>query len=117
MTGLLVPGLVVSLRKSRMQRIIAAGWLLGFFAMHVVHLREVRYIAFLAPLSAFVIVPVVRSVLQSKRLFWLATLALIGRRGTNWAGSGGNYTDLLPRQSDQTFSRATRRTRRFAQNR
>ena len=59
-TLLLIPGFVYSLRGSRLQRRVALAWIASIILMHVLPLREVRYIAFLAPLSTFIIVPAVR---------------------------------------------------------
>jgi hypothetical protein len=61
---LLVPGLVMALRGSRLQRAVALNWILLFAAMHLLWTREVRYIAFLAPLSAFLLVPPLRALLR-----------------------------------------------------
>jgi hypothetical protein len=63
-TLLLIPGLGFSLGGSRLQRRIALVWIAAIVFMHVLPLREVRYIAFLAPLSAFLIVPAARTLSQ-----------------------------------------------------
>ena len=53
----IVPGLYLSWRGSRLQRSFVVAWLVAIAAMHVLAAREVRYLAFLAPLSALLIVP------------------------------------------------------------
>jgi len=60
-TLLLIPGLVFSLGGSRLQRRVALAWVTAIVLMHALPLREVRYIAFLAPLAAFLVVPAVRA--------------------------------------------------------
>ena len=56
-TLLLVPGLALSLAGSPRQRRLALAWITGILFIHALPLREVRYMAFLAPLSAVVIAP------------------------------------------------------------
>ncbi len=51
---LLVPGLVLCLRRDRFSRSVAVSWIAAFAAMHVLAFREVRYLAFLTPLSAYI---------------------------------------------------------------
>ena len=65
-TLLLVPGLVLSLRGTPLQRRMAIAWITAAAAIQAMPLREVRYLAFLAPLSAFVIVPAVRLIGESR---------------------------------------------------
>lgn len=64
---LVVPGLVMALKnKDRLQNFIGISWILSFIAFQILPLREVRYIAFLAPLSAFIIVPPLKIILNRK---------------------------------------------------
>lgn len=59
-TLLLIPGLVLCLGGSRLQRRMALAWIAAVVFVHAMPLREVRYMAFVAPVSAFVIVPAMR---------------------------------------------------------
>jgi len=61
-TLLLIPGLALSLTGSRLQRRVAFAWIVAVVFIHALPLREVRYMAFVAPLSAFLIAPAVRMV-------------------------------------------------------
>ena len=74
---LLVPGLVLAFRGDDARlRMIAACWVISVVALQFVAFKEVRYLAFLAPLSAMLILPVVTLVLRSHALL-LALLAII----------------------------------------
>src|SRR6185436_2841591 len=61
-TLLLIPGLALSLGGSPRQRRLALAWITGVVFLHALPLREVRYMAFLAPLSAVVISPALQMV-------------------------------------------------------
>jgi len=72
---LVVPGVVIAFRgtDSRM-RMIAFCWLTAAIIVQLIEFREVRYLAFLAPLSAMLIVPVAARLLRQKP----AAIILIG---------------------------------------
>jgi hypothetical protein len=79
---LVVPGWVLSMRGTRLQQSIAIAWLGGLAFLHLLPLREVRYIAFLAPLTACLLVPALRFLAQWKLALGVALLVLafdIGR--------------------------------------
>ena len=65
-TLLLIPGLALSLGGSPLQRRAALAWITAVVFVHAMPLREVRYMAFVAPLSAFVIVPAIRMFATSR---------------------------------------------------
>src|SRR5262245_29716131 len=73
---LVVPGLVVSMRGARIQQSIAVAWLGGVVFLHLLPLREVRYAAFLAPLTACLLVPALRLVAKRKVTLVAAMLVL-----------------------------------------
>ena len=73
---LIVPGLIMSLRATALQRSIASAWIFAMLLMHMIQLVEVRYIAYLAPLSAFLIVPVLQSIAR-KPLLWILVVAIL----------------------------------------
>ena len=75
-TLLLIPGIVFSLIGSRLERRIALAWMTAVILLHVMPLREVRYLACLAPLTAFMMVPAVRQVCQH-RFGWVPVAALL----------------------------------------
>src|SRR5262249_41955342 len=65
-----------SMRGTRLQQSIAIAWLCGLAFLHLLPLREVRYIAFLAPLTACLLVPGLRFVAQWKPALIAALLVL-----------------------------------------
>lgn len=74
---LVIPGLVMAFRgtDARM-RMIAFCWLVGAVVMQLVGFREVRYLAFLAPLTAMLIVPVVHGLLK-QRIVSMVLVAIV----------------------------------------
>lgn len=69
---LLIPiGLVVGIRRGGVMRTAAWAWILGMIVMHLVALRQVRYLLFLTPLTALLIVPVLAKCLQHRILRWM----------------------------------------------
>jgi len=74
---LVIPGLVMAFRgtDARM-RLIAVCWLLAAVIMQLVSFREVRYLAFLAPLTAMLMAPVARSLL-AHRVYAVAIIAIV----------------------------------------
>ncbi|MBT8099919.1 MAG: hypothetical protein KJO82_09220, partial [Gammaproteobacteria bacterium] len=74
---LLIPGLVFALRgmDSRL-RMVAVCWLLSAIVMQFLTFKEVRYMLFLAPLTAVLIVPAIHRAMN-RRLFLLAILFLV----------------------------------------
>ncbi len=76
---LVVPGIVLAFwRGDALLRQVAATLLVLLVLMHLTLFKEVRYLAFLAPLVAFVTVPVFAHVLQGPaRYRWLLGLVLL----------------------------------------
>jgi hypothetical protein len=70
-TLLIIPGLVLCLMGSGFQRRVALAWIAAVVFVHALPLREVRYLAFVAPLSAVVIVPAVRVLADKRWALWL----------------------------------------------
>ncbi len=58
-TLLVLPGLWLAWRGTRWQQRVAWAWITAVVVIHAMPLREVRYLAFLAPLSACLIAPAV----------------------------------------------------------
>ncbi len=56
----IIPGLIMALREKRLHFTFALSWILSILIVHMLSMREVRYLAFLAPISAFLIVPPLR---------------------------------------------------------
>ncbi|MFO1492839.1 MAG: glycosyltransferase family 39 protein [Kiritimatiellia bacterium] len=77
---LVLPGLWLSLRGNRLQQSAAVAWIVLVAAFHVMHLRQVRYLAFLGPVTALVILPVWLR-LRANRVAWTAGLLGIA---ANW---------------------------------
>lgn len=60
-TLLLVPGILLSFRSpSFLLKSFVLAWLIAFLIMQSIVFKEVRYLAFLAPLTAVIIIPAVR---------------------------------------------------------
>jgi len=76
-TILIVPGIVLALRGDDfLLKRIAMSWVLAFCIIVMIPYRETRYLLFLAPLTAFIIVLPVQQVLQH-RFFWQVVLAVL----------------------------------------
>ncbi len=74
---LLIPGIVLAFRGNDARlRMIAVCWLISVIMLQSVAFKEARYMAFLAPLSAMLIVPVI-SLLRRSRALFVALLAVI----------------------------------------
>lgn len=76
---LVLPGIALAVGgRDLLARQIAITWLLLVIAMHLTPFKEVRYLAYLAPLSAFLIVPVIERILHGPvRYRWLLGLVLL----------------------------------------
>jgi hypothetical protein len=74
--ALLIPGLLIGLWGASEQRAVALAWLLCVVVMQVLGMREVRYLAFLAPLTAFLLVPPVAFLLRRRGLATITVAAL-----------------------------------------
>ncbi|MFH2097950.1 MAG: hypothetical protein ABIJ95_00435, partial [Pseudomonadota bacterium] len=69
------PGLVLSLSRPGLSRRVALAWILAISAMVASPFSEVRYLAFLAPLTAFLAVPAART--AWKKPVWLVPVLLL----------------------------------------
>ena len=76
-TLLLIPGVVLSLTGSRLQRRAALAWIVAVAFVHAWPQREVRYLAFVAPLSALLIAPAVSLLGRHKLGALLITVLLL----------------------------------------
>ena len=76
---LVIPGSLLSLRSGdRMQRSVAIVWILLLAVMLLTPFKEVRYLGFLAPLTAWLLVPALQSLSRLGRVArWLPLLLLI----------------------------------------
>jgi hypothetical protein len=62
---LVLPGIVLAFRGSDARiRLVAVCWILSVIALQMVSFREVRYLAFLAPLTAVLIAPVIHLLMR-----------------------------------------------------
>ncbi len=76
--ALVLPGLVHAwYRGDRLQRSIAITWVVLFAVMQAVSFKEARYLAYLAPLTAFLIAPVIAHLLRRQRLYLLPIVAVL----------------------------------------
>lgn len=77
-TLLIIPGIMLAIRgKDLIVKHIALAWSLAFIIMLFVPYREMRYLAFLAPLTAFVIIPPINWILQYNRIWAIILLTLL----------------------------------------
>jgi hypothetical protein len=76
--SLVLPGIAIGWRSGdRLQRSIAIAWIVLFAVMQSVSFKEARYLAYLAPLTAFLIVPVITELLRWRRLYVLPIAAVL----------------------------------------
>lgn len=73
--ALIVPGLFMAWRSDRLARAVALSWTAMVVIFHLLPRHEVRYLAFLAPLTAFLIVPPIGWLLQRSRVTAVALVA------------------------------------------
>lgn len=67
---LIIPGIVLAFRSGDARlRMVAVCWLISVIIMQSIGFKEVRYLAFLAPLSAMLILPVVSLAIRSRVVF------------------------------------------------
>ena len=77
---LVIPGVIMNLRGRSLDRRVAVAWLFCIVVLALLSHREVRYLAFLAPLSAFLIVAPLRWLVSKQHgsvlvsMFLMATL-------------------------------------------
>jgi hypothetical protein len=76
-TLLLIPGLLLALGTSGLPQRVAVTWVIAVVFVHLMPLREVRYLAFVAPLSAFLMVPALRMFAKHRLIAGLVALLLI----------------------------------------
>lgn len=75
---LVVPGLVLAFRGHDARlRMIAVCWVASVMALQLVSFREVRYLAFLAPLTAMLIIPVVQVVIKHRSTAAILLLVIL----------------------------------------
>jgi hypothetical protein len=77
--ALVLPGIYLSWRHGdRLQRSTAIAWIVLFATMNLVAFKEARYLAYLSPLTALLLVPVVSRLLAWRRTYaFLIAAALI----------------------------------------
>jgi len=66
---LIIPGLVMAFKRKGECRLFALAWVLAVLILHLLCLREVRYLAFLMPLSACLIVPPLKEIFSRQSRF------------------------------------------------
>jgi hypothetical protein len=75
---LIIPGLIYAFRAGDARlRMSAVCWLVCFVIMQFLSYREVRYLAFLAPLTAVLIAPIMQIVLKRRVLAGIVIAALV----------------------------------------
>jgi len=75
---LALPGAFLCLRSgNRLQRSIAIAWIVLLLVMHLLQFKEVRYLGFLAPLTAFLVVAAIDAIVDFRRGY-LALILLVG---------------------------------------
>jgi len=75
---LVIPGVIVALRgKDARLRMIAICWLMSAIAIQFVTFKEVRYVLFLAPLTAVLIVPAIEWAIKRRILLIAMVLVVV----------------------------------------
>ena len=76
-SALVIPGLVMALKGSRLRRAAAFSWIFSVALIQSLSFREVRYLAFLAPLTAFLIAPPIAWVLRRRAALAVLSVLLL----------------------------------------
>jgi len=76
-TVLILPGLWMLLKQDRLRQSLAVSWIVCFAFLHLLGMREVRYAAFLAPISAVVVAHPLAGILRGGRQRHLMLVGLI----------------------------------------
>lgn len=72
------PALILALRSGqRLQRTVAIAWLVLFVLMQIIAFKEVRYLAYLAPLTAFLLAPALIALVRQRSLLVYLFAALL----------------------------------------
>jgi hypothetical protein len=104
----IVPALVLAWRQSRVMRFGVVCWLTGALAMQVLGYKEVRYLLFLAPITALLLAPVMRAAARHRRLLIVGGALLIldlGRAGWEAARLRDDFFLSGPMQQLAVLSR------------
>ena len=67
LTLLIIPALVLAWRRGPLLRLGVLVWIICFAFMHLLPFKEVRYVGFLAPLSALILIPLCERLLAARR--------------------------------------------------
>ena len=73
---LVIPGWMLAMRGTKFEQSVAVAWLGGLIFLCVLPLREVRYMAFLAPLTAALLVSAIRRALNQRPTLVLVLMVL-----------------------------------------
>ncbi len=101
---LLIPGILSSLRsKNRLHIMVALCWLFCFAAMLLINFKEIRYLAYLSPLTAFLLVKPIEKLLSRGRLYFFAIAAVFSLDFFLIATETIQYFDPFYRQAMSRF--------------
>lgn len=82
---LVIPGLINAFyRKDACLRMVAVCWLTGVAFMQFIAFKEVRYLLFLAPLTAVLIFPIIQLVLKTRLLTTILIVLLLIDQFRGW---------------------------------
>lgn len=85
-TLLIIPGLISALnRKAPCLRMIAVCWLSSIAIMQLIPFKEVRYLLFLAPLTAPLILPIIQRILKHRRLTMVLVALILVDQSRGWS--------------------------------
>jgi hypothetical protein len=73
----IIPALALARRQGRVLKFAAICWLVGALAMQLLGYKEVRYLLFLAPLSALILVPVFQAAARHRHLLVIGAALLV----------------------------------------
>lgn len=83
---LVIPGLLAAVysRDARL-RMVSICWLLSVTIMQLITFKEVRYLAFLAPLTAVLILPIIQHILKQRVLTLFLVVLLLVDQSRGWS--------------------------------
>jgi len=75
---LVIPALVYALySQERLLRMVAVVWIIIVFFMQLIEFKEVRYLAFLAPMTAFLVAPMLANLWKFRQIYVIACMPLL----------------------------------------
>jgi hypothetical protein len=101
---LILPAVILALRSgTSFERLLALVWLFLVVMLHLTPYKEVRYLAFLAPFNAVLLVPLLRKIWSGRRAFRWLMLAILMASLALAAGEASRLNNPYYRQALLAF--------------